>query len=57
MTGWVLVPVVPHKSQGDLKPEVLSLHDVLLIKMKNTTPSRLKKKRVEPLKPNSENSI
>ena len=30
MTGQVLVHGVPHKPQGDLKPEVLSLHGALL---------------------------
>ena len=33
MTGRVLVPGVPHKPQGDLKSEVLSLHGGLLPKI------------------------
>ena len=36
MTGQVLVPGVPHKSQGDPKSEVLSLHSGLLPKIPAT---------------------
>ena len=32
MPGQVLVPSVPHKPEGDPKPEVLSLHGVVLPK-------------------------
>jgi len=33
MTSLVLVPDVPHKLQGDLKTEMLSLHGALLSKI------------------------